>query len=133
MKHFVFGKTNALSIQFIRYLFVGGSAAVVDLALFFLLQKQMEMHYLLAAFVAYMAGLTWNHILSVLWIFESKHKRGKEVAMVFFIALGGLLWTELLLWLAVDMFDYAPIPAKIVVLWIVLIWNFGMRKVFVFD
>lgn len=132
MKTLFVGKSSSTRIQLFRYLFVGGSAAVVDLVSFSVLAEVLHIHYLLSAFFAYMFGLAWNHAISVLWVFESKYKRTREVAMVFFIALGGLFWTELLLWVGVDMFGFGPIETKVVVLWIVLIWNFGMRKLFVF-
>lgn len=132
MRTLLTGKSSAVHIQFVRYLFVGGSAAVVDLFSFAVLHRMLHVHYLLAAFFAYMLGLAWNHTLSVIWIFESKHDKKTEFLMVFLIALGGLLWTELLLWLSVSVLGADAIVAKIVVLWIVLIWNFGMRKVIVF-
>ena len=90
------------------------------------------MNYLLAAFVAYMIGLSWNYVISLLWVFESKHNRGRELIMILFIAMGGLFWTELLLYFAVEFGGYDALISKIVVLWIVLVWNFGMRKLYVF-
>ena len=125
-------RTNSTRIQLFRYLFVGGSSAVIDLILFGFLNTFLGVHYLMAAFLAYMVGLVWNYCIALLWIFESKHNRAKEMLMVFGIALGGLFWTELLLWIGVESFAFSPFPTKVVVLWIVLIWNFGMRKVFVF-
>jgi len=133
MKHLVFGQSNNAYVQFFRYFFVGGTSAVVDMsvygALLFLLG---EAQYLLFAFISYMFGLAWNHLLCVLWVFKSKHKRSKEIAMVFFIALGGLLWTLFFLWIGVELFHGPPFATKAVVLFIVLIWNFGMRKLLVF-
>ncbi len=79
-----------------------------------------------------MLGLAWNHFLCVFWVFESKHARSKEVAMVFFIALGGLLWTWLLLWIGIDLLGIPPVISKMISQIIVLFWNFGMRKVYVF-
>ena len=115
-----------------RYIFVGGSAAVADLLVFAVLVRYIGMHYLISAFFAYMLGLLWNYILSLMWIFESRHRRWLEFTMVFLIALGGLFWTELLLWIFVGLMQIVPIISKIIVLWIVLLWNFGMRKVYVF-
>jgi len=100
MKHFVIGRTRQTRIQFLRYIFVGGSAAVIDLLVFAVLIKYMEVHYLPAAFIAYMTGLSWNYIIGLLWIFQSRHHRAVEFFMVFMIALGGLMWTELLLWIS---------------------------------
>ncbi|MBU0766682.1 GtrA family protein [Patescibacteria group bacterium] len=125
-------KSLELHIQFLRYFFVGGTSSVLDLLVFAVLVSQYDVHYLLAAFFSYMAGLLWNYILCVAWVFESKHKRILEFVMIFLIAMGGLMWTELLMWIFVEFVDVMPIIAKIIVLWIVLFWNFGMRKVYVF-
>ena len=83
MRHLVFGRTSSPNIQFFRYFFVGGSSAVVDLAVFTVLVTVLDLHYAVAAFVGYMMGLAWNHLLSVLWVFQSsKHTRSKEIAIV---------------------------------------------------
>ena len=79
-----------------------------------------------------MIGLPWNYTAALLWVFESRHNRTKEMILVFLIALGGLFWTEFLLWIGVEFLHGEPFITKCIVLWIVLIWNFGMRKLFVF-
>ncbi|MFH0770736.1 MAG: GtrA family protein [Candidatus Peregrinibacteria bacterium] len=132
MKHYFFGRTRRLHIQFFRYLFVGGSASIVDLAVFALLVQRMNMHYASAAVIAYMAGLLWNQFFCLLWIFESSRGILRDFLLAFVIALFGLLWTELLLWMFIDHFALHAVIAKFVTLWIVLLWNFFMRKYFVF-
>ena len=119
-------------MQFLRYFFVGGTSAMVDLVIFTILVKSFDMNYLLAAFLSYMVGLAWNHILCVYWVFTSKYARGKELFMVFLIALGGILWTELILYLLIEFADTDAIIAKMASQIIVLFWNFGMRKFYVF-
>ena len=133
IKNLFIGRTNTTSIQFFRYLFVGGSSALVDLGVFTLLVKYVGMDKYSAAFVGYMTGLTWNYLTSLLWIFESKHNRAREIMTVILIAIGGLLWTWLLLYLMVDIGNLDPVIAKAISQILVLIWNFGMRKVAVFD
>ncbi len=125
-------KTRNPHIQFLRYLFVGGSSAVVDLGTYSILTTMFEMNIYLAALIGYTLGFAFNHFLSVIWIFESKHSRRKEVTIAYTIALGGLLWTELLLYVFVDMFGIGRIIGKVMTQVIVLAWNFGMRKKFVF-
>lgn len=132
MKHYIFGRPQNGHIQFLRYLIVGGTSTVVDLAVFAVCTTYFGIHYLFAAFIAYMFGLAWNYSFSLLWVFESKHSRTKEMLMVFLVALGGLFWTELFLWIGVDIFGYIPFPTKCVVVVIVLFWNYGMRKLYVF-
>lgn len=133
MRHLLFGRTRSSHIQFFRYFFVGGSSAVVDLAVFTVLVTTFNLHYAVAAFIGYMLGLAWNHLLSVLWVFQSsKHARSKEIAIVVGIAVGGLLWTWLLLYLMIDVLGIHEVVAKMISQVIVLAWNFGMRKVYVF-
>jgi len=132
MQHYVLGHTRRMHIQFFRYFFVGGSAAVVDLAVYTLLVQFLSVHYALSALVAYMIALAWNHAACLLWVFESKHRRAKEIMLILLIALGGLLWTEVLLYVQIEFFHLNEVLAKVIALWIVLLWNFSMRKRFVF-
>ena len=128
----VVAKTRNPRIQFLRYLFVGGSSAIVDLGIYSVLTTVLEMNIYLAALIGYTVGFAFNHFLSVLWIFESKHSRRKEVTIAYSIAIGGLLWTEVLLLVFVDMLGIGRIVGKAMTQVIVLGWNFGMRKKFVF-
>ena len=132
MKHFIFGRAKNIHIQFLRYFFVGGSASVVDLLVYSILITVVDTHYALAAFLGYMFGLSWNYVISLAWVFESKHNRVKEILMVFCIAIGGLLWTWLILYILIDFAGIDAIIAKILSQIIVLFWNFGMRKYYVF-
>ncbi len=133
MRHLVFGRAKSPRIQFLRYFFVGGSAAVMDLVFFIVMVTVFHVHYAVAAFVGYMLGLAWNHFLSVIWVFQaSKHARSKEIAIVVGIAIGGLLWTWLLLYLMIDVMGIHEVAAKMISQVIVLAWNFGMRKMYVF-
>lgn len=125
-------KSAALHMQFLRYFFVGGSAAVVDLAVFTALLTYGSIHYVMAAFIAYMCGLAWNHFLCVIWIFESKHQRMRELLIIFAIALGGLLWTWLILYIAIDLLELDAVLSKMLSQILVLFWNFTMRKFYVF-
>lgn len=128
----LFWKTSAAPLQFLRYFFVGGSSAVVDLFAFTVLVKYADLHYIPSAFIGYMAGLAWNHMLCVLWVFDSKHSRTKELLMVFAIAIGGLLWTWAILSILIEVAGIDEVYAKMISQILVLFWNFSMRKLFVF-
>lgn len=105
---------------------------MVNLVAYGFLTEGMAMHYLLAAVIGYTVGFLWNYIFSLLWIFKSRHSRMKEVVMVVVITIGGLGWTELFLYLFVEYGALHHMTAMLITLWIVLFWNFGMRKLFVF-
>lgn len=132
MKHWFFGPVSSARIQFLRYVFVGGSAAVVNLVSYGFFTEVLQMYYLLAAFFGYALGFLWNYFMSILWVFQSRHSRTKEVVMVVIITVGGLLWTEVLLYFFVEFAQLHHFLAMFITLWIVLMWNFGMRKIYVF-
>ncbi|MDD5751761.1 MAG: GtrA family protein [Candidatus Peribacteraceae bacterium] len=131
LRHWVLGPARGTRVQFFRYFFVGGSSAVVDFIVY-LLCLSLGVHYLLAQLIAYCVGFAWNYTFSILWVFESSRKFMREISLTFVITMFGLLWTELLLFGMVDFLGFGEIVAKIIATAIVLFWNFGARKVWVF-
>ena len=132
MKHWFFGPATSARIQFLRYIFVGGPSAVVNLVAYAFFIEVMHMHYLLAAFLGYTLGFLWNYLTSIVWVFKSRHSRTKEIAMVIVITVGGLFWTEVILYFFVEFIHLHHFVSMFITLWIVLIWNFWMRKRYVF-
>lgn len=132
MKNILLGKTNNALFQFVRYLFVGGLAAVVDTGCLYFLNQHFGVNHLLAAAVGFLLGLVTNYLISIAWIFESTGKIKEEFTLFAIIGAGGLALTELILWAAVDLGGAKVMFGKIVALALVLVWNFGMRKKFVF-
>jgi putative flippase GtrA len=132
MRQLILGKTQSTSLQFIRYLFVGGGAASVDTGTLYILSEILGMNHMLAAAFGFMLGLVVNYFISISWVFESKGKYKEEMMLFTLIGTGGLALTELILWLTVDVGNCPIMLGKIIALFLVLIWNFGMRKKFVF-
>lgn len=128
----ILNKTQNTYYQFIRYIFVGGLAASVDTGSLYVLNSYFEVNYLTAAVIGFLLGLIINYIISILWVFESTGKTKEELFLFTIIGVGGLIWTEAILWLSVNLAHTPVMIAKILALIIVLIWNFGMRKKFVF-
>jgi putative flippase GtrA len=131
LRPWVIGKTHSTRIQFFRYFFVGGSSAVVDF-ITYVIFLQLGTHYLLAQLFAYCVGFIWNYTFAILWVFQMTGRVVREVVVVFIITLLGLLWTELLLYMFVDFVGIGEIVGKIIATAIVLFWNFGARKVWVY-
>lgn len=129
-------KSRETSIQLLRYLFVGGIAALVDFSGFMVMTTALEAHYLLAQTIGFIAGITTNYTLSSLWIFESRHKRLIETSLFLATGLIGLLLSYTLLWLLIDILEitwFENAVAKLMTIGVVLLWNFSSRKWFVFQ
>jgi len=133
LKTVVLGKTQSAVIQFIRYAFVGGTAAVLDTACLYLLYRYLGVNHFLAAALGFLLGLATNYLLSILWVFQSSGNIRQELVLFSLIGIGGLGWTELILWFVVNLLHGPVLIGKMISLFLVLIWNFWMRKKFVFS
>lgn len=125
-------KYYLLLMQFCRYVLVGGIAFVADFTVFNGVLA-LQGHYILATAVGFLVGVAVNYSLCVSWVWRGTQARTrKDLAIFTLIGVGGLLLTTLLMVLLVDFFAFDARISKIVVAIIVLFWNFGLRKVFVF-
>ncbi|HAR42967.1 MAG TPA: GtrA family protein [Bdellovibrionales bacterium] len=124
-------KTENSLAQFVRYAMVGGTAAVLDTGCLYLLY-QFGMNHFAAAAVGFLVGLLANYLLSILWVFQSSGNVRQELALFSIIGIGGLGWTELILWVVVNVANGPVLLGKGISLVLVLVWNFWMRKKFVF-
>jgi putative flippase GtrA len=125
-------KVNKSLLQYFRYLICGGIATVTDVGLLFVLTHFLHLNYLIVAAVSFLCGITVNYTLNTILVFQSSGKIKKEFPVFAMIGLGGLAWTELILWFLVDKLNIYVMFAKMVAIVLVLQWNFFMRKKFVF-
>jgi putative flippase GtrA len=117
-----------------RYLFVGGTAFIVDFGLLALLVEVANISVSIAIIPAFIAGLLVNYLLSIRWVFASRNVSNRRVEFVIFASIGafGLLINELSIWSIHFGLGYHWAYSKIVATILVLVWNFGMRKVILF-
>lgn len=123
---------GSLIQQFIKYAGVGGIAFICDYAVF-ALGLFLHIHYLVAAFLAFCAGITVSYLMCVVWVWRGTEATTlKDMTLFVLIGVVGLLLTLVLMWIFVEFFSFHPMLSKLVVAGLVVIWNFGMRKTFVF-
>jgi putative flippase GtrA len=118
-------------------LVTGGLAFFVDFGLFALCLYLLEWHYLLANLVGLVAGLVLNYALSVLWVFTAckrtlEKKKVAEFTLFTLVGIAGVGINQLLMYLMVDGLDLNEMRSKIVAAILVLMWNFGARKLILF-
>ena len=128
---------NPLFAQFLRYLFTGGLAFVVDFGLFALCLRVLGLHYLWANFIGLIAGLVINYIISILWVFKGCHRiyeKSKKAEFTIFSIIGfiGVGLNQLLMLLMVGCMSLDEFVSKIISAAIVLAWNFLARKFILF-
>lgn len=126
---------HKLFISFCKYLVAGGMGFVLDFCTLYLLFNILGVNYLLAAGIAFVAGLVFVYFFSNRWVFEKRQMGGQQVLeFTLFAVIGvvGLGFTVLFMWLLVDMGGLYPLIAKLITTGLVLCWNFGARKYFLY-
>lgn len=124
-------KYRKIFYQLMKFGIVGAGAFFIDAALFLLLSKWCGVWYLEASFVSYCASFLFNYMASMRFVFSGKEGTGKRKEFLIFllIALAALGFTELLMWIFVDIVKTGQLVAKLLSTIIVLIWNFVSRKI----
>ena len=123
-------KTNDVKIQFIRYLFVGGFAAVVNIGSLYIFKEFMNLYYLLANVLGFVLGLITNYLLSKWLVFakENKMNGAGEVTIYSIVGVVGLEVDALFMWGFTEKAHVYYMLSKIISTALVFIWNFFARK-----
>lgn len=135
-------KSGNIIKEFERYLIVGGSAFIVDFVVLYIFQTYVFYNldivgiYLSTA-LGFIGGLIYNYVLSLIYVFESAKElnKGKNVkSFIVFTIVGiiGLMITELGMYIGVGILAINYLFVKVCVSGIVLLWNYGTRKILIF-
>ncbi len=128
---------SSLMGQFVRYLVTGGLAFVVDFGLYALCLYKFDWFYLLANLVGLVAGLVINYIMSIAWVFSEckrvlEDRKTAEFTIFAVVGFLGVGINELLMLLMVGGFKWDEMISKMAAAVLVLMWNFGARKMMLF-
>lgn len=133
---------TVLAHEFMRYAVVGGLAFLADFGALVLTRelffKDLSLGVYMATAFGFVIGLAVNYYLSLLFVFTQAKDRGKGRSFGAFIVFGvigllGLGWTELGMWLGVEILDWHYTIVKALVTGVVLVWNYLGRKLLIFN
>jgi putative flippase GtrA len=128
--------------EFLRYIFVGGIAYIVDITVLYLFKEyifqSIPYSLYLSTAAGFIAGVTVNYILCLQLVFISAKGTdlGKSnISKFVFIAIGviGLGINELGMMVGVGLLAVNYLIVKVVIAAIVLIWNYTARKYLIFN
>ena len=121
-------------MKIIRYFFVAGAAAVVDIGIFFLFAKLAGYDYLLVGCVGFLIATAVNYFLSVKHVFESgvRHTKRNEIILVYAVSLVWLAINQLVLYVMIEHAQSDLMLAKLAATGICFFWNFSARHFIVF-
>ncbi len=121
-------------MKIVRYFFVGGASAVVDIGIFFVFAKLAGYDYLLVGCIGFLVATAVNYALSVKHVFRSgvRYSKGKEIALVYLVSMVGLAINQSVLYLLVAQLHRELMLAKLVATGVVFFWNFSVRYFIIF-
>ncbi|MDJ0764500.1 MAG: GtrA family protein [Myxococcota bacterium] len=127
-------KSDNTLIQLFRYFFVGGGAFVVDFSILYLCTEYAHIDYLISAAIAFLAGLTVNFFISIIWVFSKSNINNRAAEFILFGVIGvvGLGLNECIIWLFTEVFHFHYLLSKLFSTGIVFMWNFLARKFFLY-
>jgi putative flippase GtrA len=143
-KKIIFGidYTDNEFIKIILYLFVGGTAALVEWGLFYLffyhvfagLGLSVDSLTLVATALAFGLSTLYHYFLGNILVFDSgsKYNKGKELSLVFLVSIMGLVFNLMFMYLFVGWLNLQPMLAKVITSCIVVVWNYLSRKKWIF-
>lgn len=118
----------------VKYLFVGGAAAFVDISLFAVFAKVLQFNYLIVGIYTFLIATAVNYHLSIRYVFESNimHTRKKEIFLVYLVSGIGLVFNLTVLYLTIDLWNFEMMLGKLLASGSVFFWNYLIRKYFIF-
>lgn len=123
---------NKLIKQILKFGVVGGIAFVIDYVLLYILTEFVGIHYLISSIISFTVSVIFNYILSIKWVFDVKKKQGTKEFIIFIIlSVIGLLINSLIMYLMVDILKIHYMISKLVSTFIVMVYNFITRKIFI--
>lgn len=127
-------KHGANFLQFSKYFIVGGVAFIFDFSVLFVLTEYYAVSYLTSAAVGFIVGLNVNYFLAKYFVFkESKIKnQKKEYMLVAAVSFFGLALNQGLIWGLTELLGVYYLFSKIISTVIIFVYNFIVRKIYIF-
>lgn len=134
--------TDSEFIKLVLYLFVGGTAALVEWALFYIFITYVLNAFglglteltMLATSLAFCLSTLYHYFLGNVLVFDSgsRYDRSKELSLVFLVSIMGLAFNLLLMYIFVTLLGWQPMLSKVLTSCIVVVWNYLSRKKWIF-
>ena len=125
-------KHEKLFIQIFKFGIVGGTAFVIDFVFLYLFREFLHFPVILANTLSFCISVIYNYIASVKWVFDVNKEKDARKQFITFIVFSviGLFLNDLIMWISVDFLSIYYLLAKIIATFIVMIFNFVTRKLF---
>lgn len=125
-------KHEKLVRQIMKFGVVGGGAFLIDYSILYVLTEFVGIHYLISSVISFIISLIFNYILSIYWVFDvTKKQTPKEVFIFVILSVIGLGINQVVMYVGSDLLHIYYMLTKLVATFIVMVWNFVTRKIFI--
>ena len=123
---------NKLIAQMMKFGIVGALAFLIDYGLLALLTELAGINYLISATISFTVSVIFNYLASMRYVFKHKDSMSRHREFIIFVSLSviGLGINNACMWAGVELFHIHYLIVKIGATFIVMVWNFVTRKVF---
>lgn len=118
----------------VKYIFAGGTAALVDLVVLYFLTDVVGLWYMISTMVAFVLALATSFILQKFWTFRDPALRRIKKQLVIYAVIGTLnfILNPALLYLFVEKFHVWYMLAAVIVMGALAIANYLVNKFIIF-
>lgn len=135
MKKIIFGiYQNQNTKLFLRYVLIAGFATLIDISLLYALTEFIGIWYFYSSIISYTSGVIPNYLLNKYFNFKNKSKKVfAQLSIWMGISLIGLIITQWIIFVFVEMFGLWYMFSKLIAIAITLFWNFYVNKQITFN
>ena len=128
---------SKLGQQIMKFGVVGLLCFAIEYVLLIVIKEELGWNVILANTIAFTVSAVVNYILSIVFVFDTDKKanKGKQFAVFFLLAVGGLIINNIVLKLGTMVLDpfwsRSYIIVKPFATGVVMVYNFITRKLFI--
>ena len=116
----------------ILYGIIGSFTSALDFAVFTMLSKYIGIHYIIANCISVLVGITTSFALNRSINFKVKDKTGKRFLIFLMVGLCGLLLSNVILYVGIDMLSGDELIVKLASIVLVVGFQFILNKFITF-
>ena len=122
-------------VQFLKFSIVGITSFFIDYGLFLLLTYVFDVFYIAASSISFILSTIYNYALSMRYVFQGKETQTAMQKFFIFWVLSfiGLGLNQVFLWACVSPLNMGEWFGKLVATFLVMIYNFVSKKLFLED
>ena len=116
----------------LRYISTGLIAAVAEIGVFLLLYQNARLPLLAANMLALCVALLLCFTLHKYWTFGTRGNTARQLRLYLLMQAVSMLLNNLLVYAFISVLTWPPLPAKVIQIGLVFIWNFSFNKLVIF-